>query len=440
MFFSLQSIDAVVSDEGSSLMCCVQTDHRTAEEIRQQEDISILFALTRVLGARGQGDPQDVQVVYVCAESPPDFLRHAIASAGGVVRIHEGPTLPYDGILSEPEVLADEAFRRLGQRLLRERGMSLDESALVELQRSHAQAPDKEEDELGYWVRVTELAALTGELLRERWGGRWAHMAGLAALPFAFKYALKGTTRSFFANVVGKAERFLNHGEYESLVALLDAGEDCTSPSLQPRSVLLALKAGDWPGKEVERCQPLFERRASHALIPWLVYGEDLPQSFRYFSKEETREQDLDELHSRALENLKAIKLEVEELEMAGSKLLVVAGHYYAAEKVVDVDFMRSLHERLGAAWLMVGVPRRGLLFATGARKEARFLQMFRGLCASQSQGGSGEPICPTPLLLHEGRISGFAEEEDIQAALGAEAPAKPWWGLFSRLFGRRKA
>jgi hypothetical protein len=437
MFASLESVDTVVLDQATGRRCCVQTDHRTAEEIRQQEEISILFALTRVLGARVPADSQDVEVLYVCAEPPPDFLRHAVASAGGRMAVHEGPSLPYDGPLSAPADLADRAFRHLAQRVLRERRLPLDESTLETLERAYAQAPDREEDEQEYWTHVVTLAAVAGELLRARWGGRWIHMPGLAALPFAFSHSIRGSSRSLVSNAVGKAQRFLNHGEYENLVALLDGAEDHADPNPPERPVLLTLKAMNWDGHEEMRCQPLFTPTDPKALVPWVVYGEDLPHSFRYFTKEETREQELSELHARALENLKAIHMEPERLELLGSPLLVVLGHHYTAEKVMDVEFMRSLHERLGADWLMVGIPRRGSLIAAKARGETSFVQGFRFVCEKQFRRGDFEPLCPTPLLLHEGKISGIASEKEVRAALSGGVPAKPWWGFFRRLFGR---
>jgi len=440
MFGSLESVDVVVQDPETGRRRFFQTDHRTAEEIRQQEEISILFALTRVLSARGLGTPQEVEVGYVCFEPPPEFLRHAVASAGGTMAVHEGPSLPYHGPLSQPEDLADGAFRRLAERVLRERGAALTESALEDLQFAHAQAPDHEEDEPGYWTRVAELAALAGELLRTKWGGRWIHKPGLAAFPFAFCHPIEGSSRSLISNAVGKAQRFLNGGKHENLLALLDGATDHESSSVHPRPVLLMLKAMDWTGNGEMRCQPLLAQQDPKALVPWLVYGEDLPNSFRYFTKEETRNQAPGELHVRALENLKAIQVEVDENDLLGVPLLAVMGHHYAAEKLVDVDFMRGLHERLGASLLMVGIPRRGLLMAMRARAETSLIQRFLYVCEKQFRRGDFEPISPTPLLVRDGKIAGFAWEEDIRAALSAERTSKPQRGFLSRLFSRKKS
>jgi hypothetical protein len=341
--------------------------------------------------------------------------------------------------LSAPESLADEAFRRLAQRVLGRHSLPLDESSLEALQRAYAQAPDQEEDEPGYWTRVVTLAAVAGELLRARWGGQWVHHPGLAALPFAFSHQIAGSTRTLVSNLVGKAQRFLTEGQQESLAALLHHAEDHARPGPSARPTLLMLKAMAWPGSAEMRCQPLVALQAPKAHIPWLVYGEDLPHAFRYFTKEETRDQEVGELHARALENLKGLSVELGEVELLGSPLLFVTGNHYAAEKVVDIDFMRSLHVRLGADWLMVGTPRRGLLFAAKARSESAFVKGFHHMCEAQFRRAELEPISPTPLLMHEGRIAGFAWEEETRSALSGKPLTEARQGFFSRLFGRKK-
>jgi hypothetical protein len=120
--------------------------------------------------------------------------------------------------------------------------------------------------------------------------------------------------------------------------------------------------------------------------------------------------------------------------------MLTVTGHHYAAEKLVDADFMRSLHERLRASLLMVAVPRRGLLMVMEATAKTALVKSFLYVCEKQFRRGDFEPITPTPLLVRDGQIEGFAWEETIRAALAAERPSKPQPGLFSRIFGWKKS
>jgi hypothetical protein len=447
MFSSLDRIDLVTQDKSTGKKRFIQTDHRTAQEMRQEEEITILFALARILNARWMGEVEGIAVEYVCTEPPPDFLQRAVVSAGGRVQIHDQQTSPYEGILGTPEELADTAFRRLAHRVVRERDAVLEERSLEALQQEHAQAPGQEDDEVGYWTRVAELAAVTGELLRARYGGRWVEAPRMATIPFAFRLGSEGESRPLISPV-GKAEKFLAHGERDSLVQLLRMAEDHGRESTGPKPVLLTLKTATWPGRDKTVCQPLLEWRDPSMPIPWMAYGEDLPNSFAIFVKDEARKRDLGLLHAEAVENLKAVEVHIEEVDAGELKLLAVSGHYFAAEKVVDVGFMKRLHERLGTRLLVAGIPRRGLLLVTNAIVQPQIMSAFLAICEAEYEKKSSEPISSTPLLIQEGKVSGVVreggEEEttpvSTPAAVPASTPAaEPRPGFFARLFGRKK-
>jgi hypothetical protein len=50
MYSSLDKIDILAEIDGRKLV--VQTDHRTAQEIEDEPELSVLFAMTRVLNAQ----------------------------------------------------------------------------------------------------------------------------------------------------------------------------------------------------------------------------------------------------------------------------------------------------------------------------------------------------------------------------------------------------
>jgi len=363
-----------------------------------------------VLNARQAIEPEEapVDVLYVCSEPPPEFLRGVVTSAGGRVQINDEPVSPYEGPIGAPEDLADDAFRRLAYRVAHEQGVSLDERLLTGLQGASAQAPDVEQDESGYWTRVAALAAVAGELLRARHGGRWVEASDRATMPFAFRLGGEGASPAI-VNVVGKAERFLANGERDSLVLLLRMAEDQAHSATLPRPVMFTLKPPDWSIREQVLCRPLFDAEAS-AAVPLMAYGEDLPNSFSLFKRGGSRDGALDGLHAQALENLKAVPVEFQELGEGPQRMLAVSGHYFAAEKVLDVSFMRAMHERLDSQLLLAAVPRKGLLLLTSALVEPPTAAEFIGLCAEQYASQDSAPISPTPLVIQDGRIRGFVE------------------------------
>jgi hypothetical protein len=415
MYSSLDSIDIVTQNEETGRKGFLQTDHRSAAEIQRERELSTLFALTRVLNARQAIESEEgpVDVLYVCAEAPPGFLRSVVASAGGRVQINDEPVSVYEGPIGTPEDLAEGAFRGLAFRVAHERGASLYEQLLAALQEEYAQLPGVEDDEPGYWTRVAELAAVAGELLRARHGGRWAEAQELATMPFAFRLGGEGVSPAT-VNVVGKAERFLTNGERDSLVLLLRMAEDQSLAATEPRPVLFTLKPSDWSVRDRVLCRPLFDAPA-RADVPLVAYGEDLPNSFSLFKRGGSRDGEVDALHAQALENLQAISVEVQELGEGPHRVLAVSGHYFAAEKVLDVPFLRAMHERLDSQVLLVAVPRKGLLLLTSALVAPPLAAEFIGLCEEQYAGQDSSPISPTPLVLQDGVIRGFVQ-------MGAEA------------------
>lgn len=429
MFFRLDRIDAVTGDKGSGKLLFIQTDHRSAEEIRRAEDLSVLFALTRVLNPRAGGPPDDVEVQYVCVEPPPDFLHRAVVAAGGRLHLTGQKRLPYEGVLGSPEELADGALRRVAHRAIRERGATLSEEFLVALQREHAQAPGRQEDEPGYWCRTIELGAVTGELLRARFGGRWSEIQRKGTIPFGFRIGPDDGSSPVF-NAMNKAERFLAWGERESLVQLLRMAEDHGLRGTGTRPVVLTLRAPKWSGHDSTVCQPLSSLRDATSPAAWIAYGEELPHSFALFTRDGTIERDIGVLHRQALENLKGVSVELQEEEVDGLRVIAAAGSYFAAEKVLDEDFMRSMHERLGSPLLMVGIPRRGLLLIAKATETREPLGRFLRLCEAEHGNGVSEPISPLPLILREGKIAWQAGEGRPKQPPSAE----PRKGFFRRL------
>jgi hypothetical protein len=441
MYSSLDRVDVITEDKATGRKSYLQIDHRSVREIRREEEVSVLFGLTRIMNARQLGEREGVdRVLYACPELPPDFLQRAVASAGGWFQLEDLREVHYEGPLSKPEDLADEAFRRLARKVLKERNAALEESALAALEQEHLGAPGPEDDEHGHWTRVVELAAVAGELLRAKSGGRWIEAWGMATLPFVFHLSGGGGADPRI-NAVGRAERFLKNGGRDSLVHLLRMAEDHANQQALPRRVLVTLKPPRWPARDKTVGRPVLEGDAAAIAVPWAVYGEDMPNSFAIFKKDGAREHQLETLHAQALENLKTLDVELQEVDAGAFKMIVASGHYFAAEKVLDAEFMRGIHARLQTPLLLVGVPRKGLLFIMDARVSPEAATAFVSLCRTECEKDDSEPICSTPLLLRDGKICGFAqiEEEQDEPAVPAPEASPPPQGFFGRLMGRFK-
>ena len=432
MYTSLDRVDIVAQDPETGKQTAVQTDHRTAREISSEPDLSTLFALTRILNARRLAKPGEPApgVDYVCSEPPPEFFRRIVASAGARLLVDRDP-LPYDGAAETPDNLADGTFHRLSAQVVARSGMSLGEELLAALElEAVEEKADRESDEAAYWATVAELAAVGGELLRLRYGGRWAEAHELGStIPFAFE--IKGT--SALVNLVGKAEKLLETGPSESVAGLVRAASDLIRSETAPRPLMPTFKPGNWGGRDECLCRPILE--PGPATLPLIVYGEDAPQTFGLLKKDGTREKSIDEIHARAMANLKAVEVQIEEIDLPELKVLAIGGGYFAAEKILDEDFMRQMQERLGVKLLAAGVPRKGMLLLTDGLLAPETMAKFVAICEGRFNDGSdgGPALSPTAMIVRDGKVCGFVEAK----APNPEDLPRMAEGLISRVLGK---
>ncbi len=414
MYSSLDRIDIVAQDPASGARLLVQTDHRGPGEVEETGELSVLFALARVLNARrlGRDDPTPPLVRYAVPEQPPAFLLDAIAAAGGELELmaEPGRALPHEGVRLDPYELADRTFAALARRVLEREQRTLEEPALAALEEALLDDPPGAEDrELEYWIAVLELAALGGELLRQRKGGRWVEdTQELSTVPFVFDCG------GSLYNVITKAQKLIEQGRRESLTHLLRMAEDDDAGE---GPTLITFKPPGWPGREQALCRPLLEGEAS-ARLPLLVYGNDRPSSFGIFLRSPEREQRVEEIHAEALRNLAAVEVQTMELQLDEARVIIVGDSYYAAEKLLDVAFMRGLHARLGAPLLAAAVPRKTTLLVTSAMIPLETMAKFLHLAERKhAEDEPTLPLCAQPLLVQDGLVVGFVQAEATPAA-----------------------
>lgn len=222
MFSTLDKIDfAYTGRDGRTHW--MQTDHRPPDEIEAEPEISLIFALIRLIGPQ-QAKPvegSEPVIEYMCTLQPPEFLRAAIAATGASLLVEELVPLPYAGELEDPETIADRAFGSLAARLSGQLGLNATLAALPELE-SRLPALSPEADEYAYWRTVVQFGALVAEGIRAEVGGRWRVRHDLGTLPFVFVVGSDSET-PLTLNPLGKAIKLLQNGpEQDSLAQFLE--------------------------------------------------------------------------------------------------------------------------------------------------------------------------------------------------------------------------
>ncbi len=365
MYSSLDSVDEVIEYPGRKVI--VQYDDRNAAEIEAKPHLSTIFALARILVPRlfSAGD-REPSVRMSFTSQPPAFLVQVITAAEGSLEVVGGRpevAIGSAGRTAPVEELANNAFAALADGLALREFLTLTTEGLEQFE-DRAWAEDLTKDEeTAWWTKTTELAAFCGEVIRRELGGRWVLASErTAAVPFVV------AVRDLQFDPHALAEAFMVEGSAKSLLRLLArAREEATASAGTFR---LTLVPPDWPRRDEMFCEPVVDDPKS----PLVVVGVDTADGFAPFRRSAAA--GLADLQEQALEALSGRDAMVEDLQVAGLTFLVVQGNQYAAEKLLDQQFLRTLHDRLGAEVLMCAVPARGLLMVASSGR-AEQLDLF---------------------------------------------------------------
>ena len=249
MFASLHRADAEMTPENGRARF-VLTDHRDAGEIADVRELSIVFALVRILRTQRIATPTPA-VFYYLPGLPPNFLVEAAASAGARVKVGEDPRAWLDvtdtgsGRAPRPvDVIFNEAMSGLAVRTAAEAGVSLDVDGLHAFEKTQLPRDDEEdEDEIeidvdfdgdeegvdvekkeadggeARWTTIVKLASFAGEVLRRQVNGRWiVKMDGDQSFPLLFECT--SGNKELVVNLLGKGQKFHEQGIEDSLALL----------------------------------------------------------------------------------------------------------------------------------------------------------------------------------------------------------------------------
>jgi len=233
-------------------------------------------------------------------------------------------------------------------------------------------------------------------------------------------------------NVFGRAVAFLSDDPNVAPSKLVAMQTEQAGPD---GDVMFNLRPKDWAGLSVALLVPLVENadRLEPHDLPLVALVVDYPTATKTFAKDTTPEETA-RLCAEALENGRKVPVQVQPVGGPEAGLLVVHGHYYAAERLLDPEFMRGLAERLGAEVLAVGAPKKGLLFVQSAGAEPERLSAFHNVIRqTYDQAAPSDKLSTTVMLVSAGRVVGVARVAE-SAPQGEPPPKKR--GFWARLFG----
>ncbi len=114
---------------------------------------------------------------------------------------------------------------------------------------------------------------------------------------------------------------------------------------------------------EMQKNRGLYvERLFDHDSSPFIMLGIDKGTHLEYSVPKNESEKKL--IRQKAIENLQQIDVPVKIETIEGVNIALI-NHEYAAEKILDKNFMRKLSDILKAKAIVVGIPIKGLMLAS---------------------------------------------------------------------------
>ncbi len=206
--------------------------------------------------------------------------------------------------------------------------------------------------------------------------------------------------------------------------------EEVLMPSLKP--------AGD-ASRDAVMQQPLLKATVPGNDIPFICYGIDTPDRFIPLRPGDSPDP-LAKIHDACVVNLKTVLPVIHEADMGGFKMLLVTGHYYACEKILDPGFMKKMQLQLGADMLAVSLPRKGTMYVTSGIMETGLLRKFEQITAMKYGENEQAPaMSKTVFTVQDGELVGIIKFNRGETASPAAPPKqenKP--GFFGKLFGKK--
>jgi uncharacterized protein YtpQ (UPF0354 family) len=132
------------------------------------------------------------------------------------------------------------------------------------------------------------------------------------------------------------------------------------------------LKAWDWPAKEVSAYEPFAE--TDNPGMPLIAYGFATADHYLFVGKADLAKRPLADIKREALANIDVYPVS---WEAATGHVLTASGKDFSAEKILSKKFLIEAQRLLNAKRILVGVPRRTVIYAADAGAPPAALEMF---------------------------------------------------------------
>jgi hypothetical protein len=166
------------------------------------------------------------------------------------------------------------------------------------------------------------------------------------------------------------------------------------------------LKPGDWVGiKAGALRQTIIGDKENPKLV--VGFGYDAPNNFVFLNYSDYQEKEkLEKMVEAAYNNLYNYKVTLN--EVVPNKVIIIDGQDFCSEKILDVNFMKELQDKMGGDKLVVSIPRRRCMMVTNSFEEEgifeQFISVHKSTWSNDSYGNP--PIMNSLFVIKNGEIN----------------------------------
>lgn len=228
---------------------------------------------------------------------------------------------------------------------------------------------------------------------------------------------MNGAEYGQFANLQLISLGYVDFGSSPFHFSITEKGKNAVTTKVDfenGAAVLMpVIKPWDWNKLDVVLHESLFSEKGYYKDLPQVIYGYDSQDSFSpiLISNLSTT---LEDSKVTALKNLTNHKVVKEQVDMGDFKLTCCTGSYYAAEKILDVEFMKLIQQELGAKLLVASIPRRGTLYISNGVQSPEVFKKFELVTAMKfGENENSEPVSKRLFIVADGKLEGVIELDD---------------------------
>lgn len=189
-----------------------------------------------------------------------------------------------------------------------------------------------------------------------------------------------GTKYQLFINGV---ERTLNKATKQQVLQMIEVKRnelfyEAQNFDKKHSKIFPILKPGDWNALAHSAHRVLVGSESSPQLV--IGYGYNLSTSFLFLTKDDLKNQGIQEIHEEAMKNIEEYSVKIEQSNHLPEPILLASGDDFSAEKLLSKSFLIEAQNKLGAEELVVSIPRRRCMMIGNRNSSKQTLEMFTKL------------------------------------------------------------